>query len=63
MSRSNDWNENDRSAKKARKSADAKHKSSRRHDEKKHLNDYVNDLNSKRKDDIYDEYEDYETNN
>jgi hypothetical protein len=62
MSRSNDWSEYDRdpSARKARKSVERKHKSSRRHDEKQHLKDYVDDLNLGRKDFEYDEYEDEE---
>ena len=60
MSRSNDWSEYDRdpSARKARKTLDRKHKSARRHDEKKHLKDIMDDLNSGRKDFEYDEYED-----
>jgi hypothetical protein len=60
MSRSNDWSEYDRdpSARKARKSVERKHKSARRHDEKQQLKDYMNDLNARRKDFNYDEYED-----
>jgi hypothetical protein len=60
MSRSNDWSEYDRdpSARKARKSVERKHKSARRHDEKQQLKDYMNDMNARRKDFNYDEYED-----
>jgi len=58
MSRSNDWfkYDRDRSARKAQKTVDRKHKSARRHSEKQQLNDITNDLNSGIKDFEYDEY-------
>lgn len=61
MSRSNDGfkYDRDRSARKAQKTVDRKHKSARRHHEKQQLNDIANDLNSG-KDFEYDEYKNNE---
>lgn len=57
----------DHSAKKVQKNMDRKHKSRRRHDEKKHLRDIVDDLNfgsggSKRKVNDYDNYDNEDGN-
>jgi len=62
MSDNRDWNEyeGDRTAKKARKSADKKHKSRRRHDEKENLKRFVDEYNAGKRDFDYDDYEDEE---
>lgn len=49
--------DNDPVAKRARKSADRKHKSRRRHDEKEHLRRFVEDYNAGKRDFDYDDYE------
>jgi len=60
MNQNDDWNQYDHDprARKVRKTLDRKHKSRRRHDEKQHLKDIVDNLNSGRKDFYYDEYQD-----
>lgn len=58
MQDSFDYDSRDPAAKKARKSADRKHKSRRRHDEKDHLRRFVEDYNAGKRDFDYDHYED-----
>jgi hypothetical protein len=49
------WDDYDRAAKKARKSAGNKKRRGKRHQDRQQLRDWVNDINYRRKED-YDDY-------
>jgi len=59
MDKQPSWDDYDRAAKKARKSAGNKKKRGRRHQDRQQLRDWVNDINSGRKG-HYDDYSDEE---